>query len=736
MSTLLNELNERQRRAVCATEGPCMIVAGPGAGKTRVLVHRIAYLCQKGVAPDQVLVLTFTNKAAQEMRHRLIEMIGAAEASKVWMGTFHSLFARILRLEATSLNLIADFTIYDREDSKRLIKQAINKLKLKADAYPLNTVLKRISEAKNALIDAHAYGQANAWRNQDAASNKPHLHLIYGHYQAACCQHHGLDFDDLLLQTHHLFKDHPLVAQKYQERFAYLLVDEFQDSNKVQYAILKVLAQQHGNLSIVGDDAQSIYAFRGADVAHMLNFADHFPGATIIKLEENYRSTKQIVGLANGLIAHNHQHPKKLFTQQKGGNQVLIKELYSDEQEAHFVVDKIVEAHQNQRQSYNHFAVLYRTNQQSRLFEELLGRYQIPYRVVGSIAFYQRKEVKDLLAYFRLLVNPHDLEAIARATSIPKQGIGPATLEQAREVAAAAGTGIWETLCNSATWSKAKVGQAIANFVGLIQRHRQALAHQEVAQVVHNLAQESGFLPLLAQDQTIEGIGRYENAVALLHALQTFMQSPLQKNPTLGDFLQQISLDTTQEAAAQTAADTVTLMTVHSAKGLEFGHVFIVGMEEQCFPSWRMAQDAASLEEERRLFFVAITRAKADLTISYATRRFQHGRHLTTRPSRFLRELDPTYLVSPPVQLSTKSYKPPLSIQPTPLKSPAQFRPPTKGLPLMALQVGLVVLHPKFGRGKVTSLLHGLPREEKVVVDFNQLGTKTLVVAYANLQKG
>ena len=747
MSAYLEQLNEVQREAVVHTSGACMIIAGAGAGKTKVLTYRIAYLLQdQAVDPSQILALTFTNKAAHEMRQRLEKITGHA-ARSVWLGTFHSIFARILRTEAAKLGYPQNFSIYDTADSKTLIKSIIKALDLDEQVYSPNIVFNRISGAKNRLITAQQYINNPITQADDERARRPRLGEIFLGYAERCFKAGAMDFDDLLLNTYQLFAQHIEVLYKYQEKFRYILIDEFQDTNVAQYTIIKDLASIHQNICVVGDDAQSIYAFRGANIDNILNFARDHAGLKLIKLEQNYRSTQQIVQAANAIIRHNKaQMQKTVWTANEPGESLTLIRATIDAEEGRLVAASVFETKAHKQLSNADFAILYRTNSQSRIIEEALRRVNLPYRIVGSMSFYQRKEVKDLLAYLRFLVNHNDEEALRRIINLPKRGIGPGSIDKMVIAAADQGISLWEVVCNAKNFLRGKVGDGIEDFAHMMQSTAIALHQKDAYEIASNIAKRSGLLKALHEDKTIEGLTRYENVQELLNAIKAFTTNPEQEDVSLATFLQEVALTTSLEEADQDDADKITLMTVHAAKGLEFKYVYIVGLEEDLFPSSMMLDSTESLEEERRLFYVAITRAQQKVFLSYALSRYRFGRLKQCERSRFVEEIDPNCLqVSKPPLRSARatdhatthyarrlidnkrSTQPHKYRQSTPVANHSQPHSPA------SIKPGVVVEHPKFGTGTVVQL-DTVGTMQKAKIDFVNLGEKTLLLNFAKLK--
>ncbi|MGB3617091.1 MAG: UvrD-helicase domain-containing protein [Catalinimonas sp.] len=744
MTTLdLDTLNDPQREAVLHTEGPLMVIAGAGSGKTRVLIYRIAKLMEQGVDPFRIMALTFTNKAAGEMRSRIERMIGT-DARNLWMGTFHSVFSRILRFEADRLNYPSNFTIYDVDDSKSLLKAIIKESGLDDKVYKPNIVFNRISMAKNRLVSYQVYEQDPFYKADDEVAGRPELGRLYRKYQQRMFKAGAMDFDDLLFNTNVLFRDHPEALHKYQHRFHYVLVDEFQDTNVSQYLITKKLAAVHRNLCVVGDDAQSIYAFRGADIQNILNFEKDYPELRTVRLEQNYRSTKSIVGIANSLIAHNNrQLRKEVWTANESGEQIELIKAGSDQEEARLVANSIFEDKMNLSLAYQDFAVLYRTNAQSRSIEEAMRKQNIKYRVVGGLSFYQRREIKDLLAYLRFVVNPNDEEALKRIINLPKRGVGAASVAKLIVVANDNEVGLWDVVSRVRGVLSGRVAASVERFATLIESFRVAAEAKNAYEVAAQVARETGLLKELYEDKTPEGISRYENVQELLNAVKGFVDDAENEEKGLGTFLQTVSLLTSWEDDKNQDPDRVTLMTIHSAKGLEFRNVFVVGMEEDLFPSQMMLNSRDDLEEERRLFYVAMTRAEKKLTLSYALSRYRFGNILSREPSRFLKELDGEFMkvtrrfdvaqdTPRPVRFSRQFKRnaamPARSAQGPTHRLSDNFKPSDP----RHLKEGQRVEHPKFGFGTVRHLDTQGP-DHKARINFEGHGEKTLLLSFAKL---
>ncbi|MBC6699606.1 ATP-dependent helicase [Hymenobacter puniceus] len=743
-------LNPSQAAAVMQIEGPCMIIAGAGSGKTRVLTYRIANLLEQGVDPFNVLALTFTNKAAKEMRARIEKVVGP-NAKNLWMGTFHSIFARILRSEADKMGYPRSFTIYDTQDSKTLIGQILKEMELDDKLYKPNMVLGRISSAKNKLISVQQYVNDPVIRQDDEAALRPKLGAIYQQYAARCFKAGAMDFDDLLYQTNVLFREHPDVLNKYQNMFRYVMVDEYQDTNYSQYLIARKLAAKERNICVVGDDAQSIYAFRGADIQNILNFEKDYPELQVFKLEQNYRSTKNIVWAANSVIKNNQaQLRKDVFSDNEEGPLIEVLKAASDNEEGKLVAQSIYEDKMNQHLSYDDFAILYRTNAQSRAMEESLRKLNIKYKIVGGLSFYQRKEIKDLVAYLRLTVNPNDEQALRRVINYPKRGIGDTTIAKLINAAEESNHTIWEVVANADQFLPARAANPIVDFAEKIKAYTAIAAKEDAFEAAKFIAKNSGMIEELYADKSIEGLSRYENIQELLNGVKAFVEDPERDEKTLGAFLQDIALVTDADTKdAQAEGEQVTMMTIHSAKGLEFRNVYIVGMEENLFPSQMMITSRADLEEERRLFYVAITRAEKKLTLSYATSRYQWGNLRSCEKSRFLDEIDPKfvdfkYSAGPGPDRAGPGESPfghvferrSNLIPPAPRKTTAtKYVAPADFVPsdTSNLQTGQRVEHPKFGFGQVTKL-ETVQGSTKAIITFDEVGEKTLLLSFAKLR--
>lgn len=743
----LDSLNEVQRQAVEQIEGPVMIIAGAGSGKTRVLTYRIAHLIKKGVEPFNILSLTFTNKAAKEMQNR-IQSVSGSEARNVMMGTFHSVFSRILRVESGKLGFPSNFTIYDTEDSKSLLRTILKEQGLDDKVYKPNTVFNRISAAKNRLISYVEYITNPNFIADDKAALRPEMGKLYKIYQERLIRAGAMDFDDLLFYTYKLFNENADVLNKYQHRFKYIMVDEFQDTNIAQYNITKKLAAMNRNICVVGDDAQSIYAFRGADIQNILNFEKDYPELRVLKLEQNYRSTKTIVEAANNVITKNKAQLKKdVWTSNESGEKIHVYRAASDNEEGRIVAQSIFESKMNLQLRNNDFAILYRTNSQSRSFEEALRKLNINYKVVGGMSFYQRKEIKDVLAYLRFVLNDQDEQSFRRIVNFPKRGIGDTTIAKIFVIADEQGASIWDVLCNAKSVMTGRLTTVFEGFVDLIKSYKVLVQNKDAYEAANEIAKQSGLLKELYEDKTVEGIARYDNVQELLNGIKEFVDRPDQQDVSLGTYLQEISLLTDTEKDKEDK-DSVTLMTIHSAKGLEFNQVFVVGIEEDLFPSAMMLNSRADLEEERRLFYVAITRAEKRLSLSFATSRYRFGQLKSCSPSRFLEEIDPRHLQMTSItanSINAQEQSPTfVGIKPktgalTPVqaktKAAPAYTPSTDFKPsdTSNLSIGMKVEHPKFGFGEVKNIQSN-GTDRKAVIDFKNLGEKTLILSFAKLR--
>ena len=751
----LQELNPSQQEAVLQTDGPVMIVAGAGSGKTRVITYRVAHLIRSGVDPFNILVLTFTNKAAKEMRERITKVVGT-EAKNIWMGTFHSVFAKILRVEAAKIGYPSNFTIYDTDDSKSLIRAILKEQQLDDKLYNANFVYNRISSSKNNLVSAAEYQKNEHIQAEDFSTGRGKLGEIYQIYTQRCFKAGAMDFDDLLFKTNVLLREHADVLYKYQNKFKYLMVDEYQDTNFSQYLIVKRLAAVNENLCVVGDDAQSIYAFRGANIQNILNFEKDYPDLKVYKLEQNYRSTQNIVNVANSIIANNkNQLKKNVFSENETGDKIKISRAFSDNEEGKIVAEAIAQERALKGSRFLDFAILYRTNAQSRAMEEALRKLNVPYKIYGGLSFYQRKEIKDLIAYFRLTFNPNDEEAIKRVINYPRRGIGDTTIERIIIAADQNNITTWETISDAAKYLDSRSTTTVANFATMIQSFQvMAKSHSAYDTALH-IAKHSTLLKDLYDDKSVEGLSRYENIQELLNGIKEFSEREDIEEKGLDIFMQDIALLTNDDNDKNKDADTVSLMTIHSAKGLEFDNVFVVGLEENLFPSQMSLNSRNDLEEERRLFYVAITRAGKKLSISYATSRYRWGTLTSCEPSRFLDEIDAKYL-----ELDFKQQQKPTGnpffddersawqqketftkpkAAPSPLKTTSilpKAHIPTEGFSASDtsnMQVGMEVEHERFGFGKVLTLEGNKP-DIKATIFFKELGQKQLLLKFAKLR--
>lgn len=747
----LSELNDIQREAVVNTEGPTLIIAGPGSGKTRVLTYRIAHLVQNGVTPFSILALTFTNKAAESMRHR-IEKISGTNARSLFMGTFHSVFARILRVEAPRIGYPSNFTIYDTEDSRSLIKTIIKERNLDDKIYKPNQVQYRISACKNALIFPDAYKQDPDLLAEDRDARRPETVSIYATYCDRCFKSGAMDFDDLLLKTYELLERFPDVLYKYQHKFKYVLIDEFQDTNQLQYEIVRRISDVFQNITVVGDDAQSIYAFRGATIDNILNFEKDFPDLKVFKLEQNYRSTQNIVKAANELIHRNkNQLKKEIWTDNEQGDLIKLVKTPSDNEEGRFVADSIMEMKNREHFRNADFAIMYRTNAQSRAFEESLRRHNIPYKIYGGMSFYQRKEIKDLLAYMKLAINHYDEEALKRVINYPVRGIGQTTVDKIIIFAANTDKRPWDVMENIDLYDfPSRTKNLIYEFVIMIKSFAALSKEKTAFDLASHIGKTTKLVAELYNDKTVEGIARYENIQELLNGIKEFVEEDvvteneeLAQDRTLGSYLQNVALYTGDDKDKDNI-DTVKMMTIHSAKGLEFPVVYAAGMEEGLFPSSQSLYSQEDLEEERRLFYVAITRAEKKLFLTYATSRYKYGNIQYSEASRFLNEI-PENIMSLYGQQQPKAQQPiqrlegwGKSIYPKPAPKPIATPVITSTDPFIpddafTIQNGMDVRHEKFGDGKVTAM-EGAGTNKIATIFFPNFGEKKIMLKFAKLK--
>lgn len=758
IDNLSQELNPSQLDAVMCNDAPSLVIAGAGSGKTRVLTYKIAYLLHQGMQPWNILALTFTNKAAREMRQRIGRMVDERTASGLWMGTFHSIFGRILRQECERLGFGRDFTIYDTTDSKSLIKNIIRDMQLDDKTYKPASVASRISAAKNRLILPDAYMADRRNAEADGQARMPAIGKIYRHYLERCRQSNVMDFDDLLLYTWILLDRYPEVARKWEDRFQFVLVDEYQDTNYAQHQIVWLLTQHRQRVCVVGDDAQSIYSFRGANIDNILHFQERYHGSRLFKLEENYRSTRTIVSAANSLIGHNSmQIPKDVYSQKSQGEPISVLQTYSDIDEANAVARCVREFRSNEQIPYSQMAILYRTNAQSRAFEEVMRKSSIPYRVYGGTSFYQRKEIKDVIAYLRLVVNPQDEEAMRRIINYPARGIGQTTLDKVFHAALQHECTPWDILSaphlldvNAGTRNK------LASFVQLIHSFHERHTTDDAHTLVLDIVRASGLQAEVNRGTDPEDQSRRENMQELLDGMATFVQERKEQGQgaLLTDYLQEVSLLSDTDEGESQGEDRLTLMTVHSAKGLEFRVVFVVGMEEDLFPSQMCADSLRGLEEERRLFYVAMTRAEEYLVITTARSRFRYGKVDFSRPSRFLNEIDPHYLrirgvgalqsgggdsslrgmdaprraaQSNPVSMAT------ISETPRFVRVTKATGTTSSDSPMPDISVGSRIQHDRFGNGVITAI-EGKGIDTKATVSFENVGTKQLLLRFARFK--
>lgn len=759
---LLSQLNDAQRDAAACTEGPVMIIAGAGSGKTRTLTFRIAYLISKGVDPFRILALTFTNKAAAEMKERIINLVGS-EARNIWMGTFHSIFARILRSEATKLGYTTSFTIYDTDDSKSAIKQIVKQLNLDPKVYSQTSVLSRISMAKSSLLSPEDYEANPEVQQMDIEARKPMIAQIYKMYNQHLRNSNSMDFDDLLFNMNVLLRDFPEVLLKYQERFRYILVDEYQDTNYSQYLIVKKLADRYQNICVVGDDAQSIYAFRGANIQNIFNFKRDYPSVQLFKLEQNYRSTQNIVNAANSIISKNkEQIPKVIWTDNGVGSKILLMRTSDEREEAMRVASSIRNVRLDDNIDYRDFAILYRTNVQSRAIEEELRKANIPYRIYQGLSFYGRKEIKDVLAYLRLVINPYDDESMIRVINYPTRGIGQTTVDKLRLAASdndVAICTVLENINNFELGFNSGTVSRLSQFLLMIRRFSSMVANTDAYTVAKQVAYGSGIIRALQEDEDPENANRIENIEELLNGVKEFCEAEETITPENGDkvegssklrtldqYLQQVLLLTSEDKGKDKDADKVSLMTIHAAKGLEFPNVYVVGMEENVFPSALSMTSREELEEERRLFYVAVTRAQKRLTLSYALSRHQYGNASCQEMSRFVEDIDERFIEYPAKKSSfpkvgelprafysagkpaSESLKRRVVVQNT-HSSPTMANTPSD---IAKIQVGMKVAHSKFGTGQVVSI-EGEGDSRKAVVFFQGVGNKQLLLKFAKL---
>ena len=735
----LKELNSFQKVAVTHTEGPCLVIAGAGSGKTRVLTHRIAHLIKEHkIDPFSILALTFTNKAANEMKNRIESIVGT-DARNLWMGTFHSIFARILRAEGHKIGYPSNYVIYDTQDSKSLIKSIVKELTLDPKIYKENYVYNRISNAKNKLISYSEYVNNALIQEEDALSLRPNIGEIYKIYVKRCFKSQAMDFDDLLFNTNVLFSDHIDVLNKYQQIFKHVLIDEFQDTNYCQYLITKKLASVHRNICVVGDDAQSIYAFRGAEIKNILKFEDDFDDLKVVKLEQNYRSTKNIVNAANSIIEKNQSKiSKDIWTENEAGELISVKKAFSDNEEGRMISNLIFEEKNRKQLTNSNFAVLYRTNSQSRSIEEALRRIGVKYKVFGGVSFYQRKEVKDLLAYLRFVVNHNDEQSFRRIINYPKRGIGLTSIDKIILTSNEENKSLWEILKNASNYFNKRVLKSLIPFVDMIRSFEIFNNNNDAYVSASHIASTSGLLENLYNDKSIEGISRFENIQELLNSIKEFVDNPENSSINIDKFLQEISLMTDQDYDDDSNEEYISLMTIHMAKGLEFPVVFVVGVEEDLFPSQMMITTREDLEEERRLFYVAITRSMNKLYLTYSNTRYRYGMLKDCQMSRFIKEINPLYLENES-NLVNKSF-----IKNVLREKKKNIKPISKFLKnninsqftssnINELKEGVNVKHPSFGSGEIMKIDIDA-NQKKAIVKFKSVGEKTLLLNFAKLK--
>ena len=765
----IDTLNEAQRAPVLHKEGPLIVIAGAGSGKTRVLTYRIAHLMASGVDSFSILALTFTNKAAREMKARIGELVGAGEAKNLWMGTFHSVFARILRQEADKLGFPSNFTIYDTQDSDRLISSIIKEMGLDKDIYKYKQVRSRISAFKNSLITVKAYFNDSDLQESDALSRRPQMGAIYKEYVERCFKAGAMDFDDLLLRTNELLNRYPEVLAKYQERFRYILVDEYQDTNHSQYLIVRALSDRYQNICVVGDDAQSIYAFRGANINNILNFQKDYDAVALYRLEQNYRSTKTIVNAANSIISHNKTKiDKVVWTSNTQGESIQVNRLATDAEEGRHVASNIFDFKMQEQRKNADFAILYRTNAQSRAMEDALRKRDIPYRIYGGLSFYQRKEIKDILAYLRMLVNPKDEESLKRVINYPPRGIGQTTVDKLVVGSKQHNLPLFETIVRAKELQlplNAGTLLKLNEFATLMQRFQIENESLNAFEITDLVTKKIGLVQELKKDATPEGIARIENIEELLNGIRDFTEGQEEladATGSLSEFLEDVALATDLDKDDDPNSDRVALMTIHLAKGLEFPYVFIVGLEEDLFPSAMSLNTRTELEEERRLFYVALTRAEERAFLSYTLSRYRWGKLIDAEPSRFIEEIDPQYLHKV-IPKDDYSFKPLINTsifdEPT---SPRQWTKPAKNTPkeklvstptpaqlkklrkiepavasqqqdALVLTEGMEVEHARFGKGVVQTIA-GKGADKKAAIAFKGFGVKNLLLRFAKLK--
>ena len=771
MANYLDSLNPAQKEAVLQKNGPMIIIAGAGSGKTRVLTYKIAHLMQQGVDAFNILSLTFTNKAAREMKERIAAVVGPSESKNLWMGTFHSVFARILRSEADKLGYPSNFTIYDTQDSVRLIGSIIKEMGLDKERYKSKQILNRISSFKNSLITVRAYFNNSDLQEADLMASRPKVGDVYREYVERCFKSGAMDFDDLLLRTNELLARFPESLAKYQDRFRYIMVDEYQDTNHSQYIIVKALADRFQNICVVGDDSQSIYSFRGANIQNILSFQKDYPDTKMFKLEQNYRSTQNIVNAANSIINHNETKlDKNVWTANDTGNKIKIQRCPTDADEGRYVAGSIYDFNLTEQRKYNDFAILYRTNAQSRAMEDALRKRNIPYKIFGGLSFYQRKEIKDTLAYLRIIINPKDEESLKRIINYPTRGIGQTTVDRLVVAANAANTTIFELLKHIQTSQinlNSGIKTKLSNFCSMIESFQVMNHGANAFELAEHVCRVSGLIREFKKDGTPEGVTRMENVEELLNGIKDFVEGQREladSRADLAEFLEDVALATDLDNEQKGDEEKVALMTIHLAKGLEFPYVYIVGLEEDLFPSAMSMNTRSELEEERRLFYVAVTRAEKQVYLTYALSRYRWGKLIDAEPSRFIEEIDDDYLeITTPkeerrfnpmlsadifgdVPQSKVRYKKPSFTKPKPKKKaeqPARFTPknltklsktsPNTNLFDSKLTVGNIVNHQRFGTGEVVKI-EGKGADLKAEIKFSNSGVKKLLLRFAKLE--
>ncbi len=771
MPNYIDELNESQREAVLYNDGPSLVIAGAGSGKTRVLTYKIAYLLESGYKPWSILALTFTNKAAREMKERIARQVGEKQARYLWMGTFHSVFSRILRSEASAIGFTSNFTIYDSSDSKSLVRAIIKEMQLDDKVYRPGMIQARISNAKNQLVSPAAYAANKEMQEYDRSQKVPLIRDIYQRYWDRCRQAGAMDFDDLLFYTYLLFENHPDIRKKYSEQFRFVLVDEYQDTNYAQHCIVLQLTKEHQRVCVVGDDAQSIYSFRGANIDNILKFNQLYENAKTFKLEQNYRSTKVIVGAANSLIEKNQRQIKKeVFSENNQGEPITVFNAYSDVEEGEIVANKIIELRRKNSYDYSDFAILYRTNAQSRIFEEVFRKRSLPYKIYGGLSFYQRKEIKDVIAYFRLTVNPHDEEALKRVINYPARGIGATTISKIIESANSQNLSLWEIITNPLEYGvniTKGTHTKLQDFYELISGFRLNSEKKSAYEMGVEIVNQSGIIKDIYQDKTPENLSRQENIDELINGIYEFCRSREEEgneNIFLADFLSEVSLLTDQDTDKENDNDRITLMTIHSAKGLEFKNVFIVGLEENLFPNPMAMNSYQELEEERRLFYVALTRAEEHCFLSFSKSRYRYGKPEFCTPSRFLRDIDESYLsrlddepglsrkieegisrfrqeqlgrvgrsVFSGVREEDKKEKPTLSGNFKSTDNIKKTSGATSSTSASGVSAGQIIEHERFGIGEIVKI-EGSGENTKATVKFRNAGEKQLLLKFARFK--